>query len=85
MTEAGNKNLIDNAIITGDTITDLTGITTEELKQLVADSGESIADILMKNSEQLKEIAGNNTDLIDKFNNTYAKDLDDMTQKYHEF
>ena len=45
MTEAGNKSLIDNAIITGDTITDLTGITTEELKQLVADSGESIADI----------------------------------------
>lgn len=85
MTEAGNKNLIDNAIITGDTITDLTGITTEELKQLVADSGESIADILLKNSEQLKEIAGNNTDLIDKFNNTYAKDLDDMTQNTTNF
>lgn len=85
MTEAGNKNLIDNAIITGDTITDLTGITTEELKQLVADSGESIADILMKNSEQLKEIVGNNTDLIDKFNNTYAKDLDDMTQNTTNF
>lgn len=85
MTEAGNKNLIDNAIITGDTITDLTGITTEELKQLVADSGESIADILIKNSEQLKEIAGNNTDLIDKFNNTYAKDLDDMTQNTTNF
>ena len=85
MTEAGNKNLIDNAIITGDTITDLTGITTEELKQLVADSGESIADILMKNSEQLKDIAGNNTDLIDKFNNTYAKDLDDMTQNTTNF
>ena len=85
MTEAGNKNLIDNAIITGDTITDLTGITTEELKQLVADSGESIADILMKNSEQLKEIAGNNTDLIDKFNNTYAKDLDNMTQNTTNF
>lgn len=85
MTEAGNKNLIDNAIITGDTITDLTGITTEELKQLVADSGESIADILMKNSEQLKEIAGNNTDFIDKFNNTYAKDLDDMTQNTTNF
>ena len=85
MTEAGNKNLIDNAIITGDTITDLTGITTEELKQLVADSGESIADILMKNSEQLKEIAGNNTDLIDKFNNTYAKDLDAMTQNTMNF
>lgn len=85
MTEAGNKNLIDNAIITGDTITDLTGITTEELKQLVADSDESIADILMKNSEQLKEIAGNNTDLIDKFNNTYAKDLDDMTQNTTNF
>lgn len=85
MTEAGNKNLIDNAIITGDTITDLTGITSEELKQLVANSGESIADILMKNSEQLKEIAGNNTDLIDKFNNTYAKDLDGMTQNTTNF
>jgi len=32
MTEAGNKNLIDNAIITGDTITDLTGVTAEEIK-----------------------------------------------------
>jgi hypothetical protein len=32
MTEAGNKNLIDNAIITGDTVSDLTGITADEIK-----------------------------------------------------
>jgi hypothetical protein len=51
MTEAGNKNLIDNAILTGDTITDVTGITSEELQQIVANSGESIKDLLLKNSE----------------------------------
>nr|DAK07901.1 MAG TPA: hypothetical protein [Caudoviricetes sp.] len=51
MTEAGDKNLIDNAILTGDTITDVTGITSEELQQIVANSGESIKDLLLKNSE----------------------------------
>lgn len=85
MTEAGNKNLIDNAILTGDTITDVTGITSEELQQIVANSGESIKDLLLKNSEQLKDIAGDNTDLIDKFDNTYAKDLDNMTQNTTNF
>lgn len=85
MTEAGNKNLIDNTILTGDTITDVTGITSEELQQIVANSGESIKDLLLKNSEQLKDIAGDNTDLIDKFDNTYAKDLDNMTQNTTNF
>lgn len=85
MTEAGNKNLIDNAILTGDTITDVTGITSEELQQIVANSGESIKDLLLKNSEQLKDIVGDNTDLIDKFDNTYAKDLDNMTQNTTNF
>lgn len=85
MTEAGNKSLIDNAILTGDTITDVTGITSEELQQIVANSGESIKDLLLKNSEQLKDIVGDNTDLIDKFDNTYAKDLDNMTQNTTNF
>lgn len=85
MTEAGDKNLIDNAILTGDTITDVTGITSEELQQIVANSGESIKDLLLKNSEQLKDIVGDNTDLIDKFDNTYAKDLDNMTQNTTNF
>lgn len=85
MTEAGNKSLIDNAILTGDTITDVTGITSEKLQQIVANSGESIKDLLLKNSEQLKDIVGDNTDLIDKFDNTYAKDLDNMTQNTTNF
>lgn len=85
MTEAGNKNLIDNAIITGDTITDLTGVTVEEIKQVVENYTGNITDLLLANSEQLEEIFGDNAKFIDLFDNTYAKDLANMTQNATSF
>lgn len=85
MTEAGNKNLIDNAIITGDTITDLTGVTAEEIKQVVENYTGNITDLLLANSEQLEEIFGDNAKFIDLFDNTYAKDLANMTQNATNF
>lgn len=85
MTEAGNKNLIDNAIITGDTITDLTGVTAEEIKQVVENYTGNITDLLLANNEQLEEIFGDNTKFIDLFDNTYAKDLANMTQNATNF
>lgn len=85
MTEAGNKNLIDNAIITGDTITDLTGVTAEEIKQVVENYTGDITDLLLANSEQLEEIFGDNAKFIDLFDNTYAKDLANMTQNATNF
>ena len=85
MTEAGNKSLIDNAIITGDTITDLTGVTAEEIKQVVENYTGNITDLLLANSEQLEEIFGDNVKFIDLFDNTYAKDLANMTQNATNF
>lgn len=85
MTEAGNKSLIDNAIITGDTITDLTGVTAEEIKQVVENYTGDITDLLLANSEQLEEIFGDNAKFIDLFDNTYAKDLANMTQNTTNF
>ena len=85
MTEAGNKSLIDNAIITGDTITDLTGVTAEEIKQVVENYTGDITDLLLANSEQLEEIFGDNAKFIDLFDNTYAKDLANMTQNATNF
>lgn len=85
MTEAGNKNLIDNAIITGDTITDLTGVTAEEIGQVVENYTGNITDLLSANSEQLEEIFGDNAKFIDLFDNTYAKDLANMTQNATNF
>ena len=85
MTEAGNKNLIDNAIITGDTITDLTGVTAEEIKQVVENYTGNITDLLLANSEHLEEIFGDNAKFIDLFDNTYAKDLANMTQNATNF
>ena len=85
MTEAGNKNLIDNAIITGDTITDLTGVTAEEIKQVVENYTGNITDLLLANNEQLEEIFGDNAKFIDLFDNTYAKDLANMTQNATNF
>lgn len=85
MTEAGDKNLIDNAIITGDTITDLTGVTAEEIRQVVENYTGNITDLLSANSEQLEEIFGDNAKFIDLFDNTYAKDLANMTQNATNF
>lgn len=85
ISEAGNKNLIDNAILTGDTITDLTGLTAEELKQIVENYTGDITDLLQMNSAQIEEIFGNNMKFVDLFDNTYAKDLANMTQNATNF
>jgi len=85
MTEAGNESLLTNAILMGDTITDLTGLTSEEIQQIVEDSGGSIIDILSGNNEAIKDIVASNTELIDLFENKYAEDLELMTGNTETF
>jgi methyl-accepting chemotaxis protein len=85
MTEAGNKSLIDNAVITGDTVSDLTGVTADDIKKIIEDSGVSITELLTSDSETIKDIVGDNTELIDLFDNTFAQDLDNMTTNAGNF
>lgn len=85
MTEAGNESLLTNAILMGDTITDLTGLTSEEIQQIVEDSGGSIISILSGNNETIKDIVASNTELIDLFENKYAEDLELMTGNTETF
>nr|DAO08551.1 MAG TPA: hypothetical protein [Caudoviricetes sp.] len=51
MTEAGNKALIDMAIVAGDEVSDLTGITSQEIQDIIANSGSSIIDLLLSDNE----------------------------------
>ena len=85
MTQAGNESLIANAIITGDTISDITGLTSEDIQKIVEESGASIIDILSGNNETIQDIVSSNTELIDLFENVYAEDLDKMTDNTENF
>lgn len=85
MTQAGNESLLTDAILMGDTITDLTGLTSADVQKIIEDGGGNIKNILSGNSEDIKNIVYENTGLIDLFENTYAKDLDKMTDNTDEF
>ena len=85
MTEAGNKSLFDMAVVAGDEVSDLTGITSQEIQDIIANSGMSIIELLMADNEQIKDIVGSNTQLIDLFDNVFAKDLANMTANVGNF
>ena len=85
MTEAGNKSLFDMAVVAGDEVSDLTGITSQEIQDMIANSGMSIIELLMADNEQIKDIVGSNTQLIDLFDNVFAKDLANMTANAGDF
>lgn len=85
MNEAGNKALLDMAILYGDKVSDLTGLTAEDVKRIIEESGASIKDLLLADNETIKDIVGSNTDLIDLFDNVFAKDLANMTDTAKDF
>ena len=85
MTEAGNESLFDLAIIAGDEISDITGITSDEIQNIIKESGMNIIDLLNADSETIKDIFGDNVELINMFDNTFAKDLANMTNNANNF
>ncbi len=85
MTQAGNESLLTDAILMGDELTDLTGLTAEEVKALVEENGNSVINLLTSDNETIKNIVASNTDLIDLFDNVYAQDLDNMTNNTNQF
>lgn len=85
MTEAGNASLFSAAVVMGDKLTDLTGITADDIKNIVAEGGDDIIGLLTADNETIKNIIASNSDLIDLFDNVYAKDLDNMTANTDKF
>lgn len=85
MTEAGNASLFTAAVLMGDELTDLTGLTSKDIQDIVAQGGESVIGLLTADNETIKNIIASNTGLIDLFDNTYAQDLDNMTKNSATF
>lgn len=85
MTEAGNASLFANAVLMGDKITDLTTLTSDDIKRIAQEGGESMIGLLTKDGETIKNIIAGNAQLIDIFDNVYAKDLDNMTKNTDKF
>lgn len=79
MTEAGNANLFAAAVIMGDELTDLTGMTSDDIQAIVQQGGDDVIGLLTKDNETIKNIIASNTNLIDLFDNVYARDLNNMT------
>lgn len=88
MTDAGNASMISIALATGGQLEELTGITADDIKKIVEDSGNSIKGLLSEDLETIKSIfAGTDglTDIINTFDNVFAKDLDNMTKNTGNF
>lgn len=64
---------------------DMTRAGNEELEQIAVDHGHALEDIIKSDSEVLTELAGDNTKLLNLFDNEYAKTLSDMTSSSMQF
>lgn len=60
MTEEGNQFLIHAAIVAGDTITDLTGLTAEDIKQIVEQSGKDVNELLQMSWDEIQQMTDEN-------------------------
>ena len=85
MNEAGNQSLIDATASTGADIFDLVGMTADELKDIVSQAGMDINDLLLADQQQLIDIFGENSQVVNAFDNTYADALNNMTSNTANF
>ena len=85
MNEAGNQSLIHSAASTGADLSDITQMTSEELQAIVEQAGMNINDLLLKDQQNMIEIFGQNSEVINLFDNTYAGALSNMTSNTANF
>ena len=85
MNEAGNQSLIHSAASTGADLSDITQMTSEELQAIVEQAGMNINDLLLKDQQTMIEIFGQNSEVINLFDNTYADALSNMTSNTVNF
>lgn len=79
MNEAGNQSLIHSATSTGADLSDITGMTAEEIEDIVANAGMTINDLMMQDYQNMADIFGQSSDIVNSFKNDYADNLSDMT------
>lgn len=85
MNEAGNQSLIHSAASTGADLSDITQMTSEELQAIVEQAGMNIDDLLLKDQQTMIEIFGQNSEVVNLFDNTYADALSNMTSNTVNF
>ena len=85
MNEAGNQSLIDATASTGADISDLVGMSADELKDIISQAGMDINDLLLADQQQLIDIFGENSQVVNAFDNTYADALNNMTSNTANF
>ena len=85
MNEAGNQSLIDATASTGADISDLVGMTADELEDIISQAGMDINDLLLADQQQLIDIFGENSQVVNAFDNTYADALNNMTNNIVNF
>lgn len=85
MNEAGNQSLIDATASTGADISDLVGMTADELEDIISQAGMDINDLLLADQQQLIDIFGENSQVVNAFDNAYADALNNMTNNTANF
>lgn len=85
MNEAGAFNTISTIKLTGKEIVDFSGITADDVKTITETGWDDILGIVTEGGDALRDIMGENAEIIDIFDNTYAKDLDNMTANTDKF
>ena len=85
MNEAGNQSLIHSAASTGADLSDITQMTSEELQAIVEQAGMNINDLLLKDQQTMIDIFGQNSEVVNLFDNTYADALSNMTSNTVNF
>lgn len=85
MNEAGNFNLISGAQIAGAELADQAGLTADQVKEISQLSWDDILELVTNGNDKMKELMESNATFVDIFDNTYAKDLSNMTTNTENF
>lgn len=85
MNEAGTFNTISTIKIAGKEVVDSSELTADEVKAITEAGWDDILGIVTEGGDALKDIMGENAEIVDIFDNVYAKDLDNMTNNTYEF
>lgn len=79
MTEAGNTNLFHLAVDQGDRISDLTGITADQIYDITQNLGLSVKDLLEKDLNSIAQLVGDQgADVINSYTDVYLSDIEDI-------
>lgn len=80
MNEAGNSYIVSSAQIAGEDLVKQTGLTKDQIQEIAKLGQDDLLGLITDGTGTMEKLMNNNIDFINLFDNTYAKDLDNMTQ-----